>query len=215
MISDGKGGCIKPEDCDCVYNGVSYQPGKTIKMDCKTCTCKDRKWQCTPNHCDRTCSVYGDGHYMTFDQKRFTFDGSCEYILTQDYCGSAQSNGSFRVITENVPCGTTGTTCSKTIKIFLQKAELILTEGSYQLLSSENGTMPFKYSTMGIYLVIEANNGLILMWDRRTSLFIKLSPNYKLEGFPKLPRCSNHLKPLHSKPIPAVLGPETMQHHTE
>lgn len=39
--------------------------------------------------------------------------------LPQDYCGSAQSNGTFRVITENVPCGTTGTTCSKTIKIFL------------------------------------------------------------------------------------------------
>lgn len=33
---------------------------------------------------------------------------------------------------------------------------------------------------MGIYLVIEANNGLILMWDRKTSLFIKLSPKYKV-----------------------------------
>lgn len=31
---------------------------------------------------------------------------------------------------------------------------------------------------MGIYLVIEANNGLILMWDRKTSLFIKLSSKY-------------------------------------
>ncbi len=39
--------------------------------------------------------------------------------LNQDYCGTSQSNGSFRIITENVPCGTTGTTCSKTIKIFL------------------------------------------------------------------------------------------------
>lgn len=33
---------------------------------------------------------------------------------------------------------------------------------------------------MGIYLVVEANNGLILMWDRKTSLFIKLSPKYKV-----------------------------------
>ncbi|XP_076011969.1 mucin-5B-like [Genypterus blacodes] len=179
MISDGKDGCINPADCACVHNGISYQPGKTIKMDCNTCTCKDRKWQCTTYQCERTCSVYGDGHYMTFDQKRYNFDGSCEYVLTQDYCGSAQSNGTFRVITENVPCGTTGTTCSKTIKIFLQNRELILTDGGYQLLSSENGTVPFKYSTVGIYLVIEANNGLVLMWDRRTSLFIKLSPNYK------------------------------------
>uniref|UniRef100_A0A8C4FBK3 VWFD domain-containing protein n=1 Tax=Dicentrarchus labrax TaxID=13489 RepID=A0A8C4FBK3_DICLA len=180
MVSDGKGGCIKPEACSCVHNGISYQPGETTKVDCNTCTCKDRKWQCTTNQCDGTCSVYGAGHYMTFDEKRFTFDGSCEYILTQDYCGSAQSNGTFRVITENVPCGTTGTTCSKTIKIFLGSAELILTEGSYQLLSSGNEeTVPFLYRTMGIYLVVEANNGLILMWDRKTSLFIKLSPKYK------------------------------------
>ncbi|XP_035538112.1 mucin-5B-like [Morone saxatilis] len=180
MVSDGKGSCIKPEACSCVHNGISYQPGETTKVDCNTCTCKDRKWQCTTNQCDGTCSVYGAGHYMTFDEKRFTFDGSCEYILTQDYCGSAQSNGTFRVITENVPCGTTGTTCSKTIKIFLGSAELILTEGSYQLLSSGNEeTVPFLYRTMGIYLVVEANNGLILMWDRKTSLFIKLSPKYK------------------------------------
>uniref|UniRef100_A0A7N9AQA4 VWFD domain-containing protein n=1 Tax=Mastacembelus armatus TaxID=205130 RepID=A0A7N9AQA4_9TELE len=180
MVSDGQGGCIKPEACSCVHNGISYQPGETTKVDCNTCTCQDRKWKCTTSECDGTCSVYGAGHYMTFDQKRFNFDGNCEYILTQDYCGSAQNNGTFRVITENVPCGTTGTTCSKTIKIFLGSAELVLTEGNYQLFSSGNEeTAPFSYSTMGIYLVIEANNGLILIWDRKTSLFIKLSPKYK------------------------------------
>ncbi|KAK1891904.1 Mucin-5AC [Dissostichus eleginoides] len=180
MVSDDKGGCIKPDACSCVHNGISYQPGESTKVDCNTCTCKDRKWQCTTEECDGTCSVYGAGHYMTFDQKRFTFDGSCEYILTQDYCGSAQSNGTFRVISENLPCGTTGTTCSKTIRIFLGNAEVILTEGSYQLLSSgDEHSVPFRYSTMGIYLVVEANNGLILMWDRKTSLFIQLSSKYK------------------------------------
>lgn len=41
--------------------------------------------------------------------------------LLQDYCGgSASTNGTFRVVTENVPCGTTGTTCSKAIKIFVE-----------------------------------------------------------------------------------------------
>uniref|UniRef100_A0A3Q1C7F4 VWFD domain-containing protein n=1 Tax=Amphiprion ocellaris TaxID=80972 RepID=A0A3Q1C7F4_AMPOC len=165
LVSDGNGGCIEPGNCSCVHNGISYQPGETTKVDCNTCTCNGRTWQCTTNQCDGTCYVYGDGHYMTFDQNRFTFDGSCEYILTQDYCGSAQSNGTFRVITENVPCGTTGTTCSKTIKIFLRV--------------NTAEAAPFQYSTMGNYLVVEANNGLILMWDKKTTLFIKLSPKYK------------------------------------
>ncbi|XP_056464065.1 mucin-5B-like [Gadus chalcogrammus] len=178
MVSDGKGECIPMESCPCVHNSATYQPGDSIKIDCNTCTCKQRSWQCSNNLCYGRCSVYGDGHFITFDEKSFNFDGSCEYTLAQDYC-IGQSNGTFRVITENVPCGTTGTTCSKTIKVFLENSELILTEGTYQISNGKEDATPFHISTMGIYLVIEANNGLILMWDKRTSIFIKLSPDWK------------------------------------
>ncbi|XP_048829559.1 mucin-5B-like [Brienomyrus brachyistius] len=179
LVSDGKGGCIKQELCPCVHNGESYQPGDTVNVDCNTCTCKDRKWQCTDNACHGTCAIYGDGHYVTFDGKRFTFNGDCEYTLTQDYC-SNNVNGTFRVITENIPCGTTGTTCSKAIKLFLGSNELILTDGSYEVIQRDTGEeVHYRISVMGIYLVIEADNGLILMWDKKTSMFIKLSPTFK------------------------------------
>ena len=62
-----------------------------------------------------------------------------------------------------------------------QNTELILTEGTYQMISKgQEEVTPFHISTMGIYLVIEANNSLILMWDKRTSIFIKLSPDFKV-----------------------------------
>ncbi|XP_034143268.1 mucin-5B [Esox lucius] len=180
LVSDGKGGCIQPDLCPCSHNGAVYQRGDSIKVDCNTCTCKDRRWQCTTNLCHGTCAIYGEGHYITFDEKRYTFEGDCEYILTEDYCGNNNTNGSFRVITENVPCGTTGTTCSKAIKIFLGNNELILTEGKYQVIERNRGEeVPYQIYTMGIYLVIEAQSGLILMWDRKTSMFIKLSPQFK------------------------------------
>lgn len=34
--------------------------------------------------------------------------------------------------------------------------------------------------TMGLYLVIEANNGLMLIWDRKTTIHIKLNPEFNV-----------------------------------
>ncbi|MGH0151903.1 UNVERIFIED_CONTAM: hypothetical protein FKN15_042609 [Acipenser sinensis] len=113
LLSDGKGGCVSENQCPCIHNGASYKPGETIKADCNTCTCKDRKWQCTDKQCQGTCAIYGDGHYITFDGKRFSFNGDCEYTLTQ----TCQSNA-FTVLGDIVKCGLTDTeTCLKSITL--------------------------------------------------------------------------------------------------
>uniref|UniRef100_A0A3P8Z266 VWFD domain-containing protein n=1 Tax=Esox lucius TaxID=8010 RepID=A0A3P8Z266_ESOLU len=178
LLSDGNGGCVKEELCPCSHNGVDYQPGETIKEICNTCTCRGRKWQCTNNQCPGTCAIYGDGHYITFDKKRFNFNGDCEYVLTQDYC-SNNLNGTFRVITQNIPCGTTGTTCSKAIKLFLGVRNTVKSETVKVIQQAKTVDVDFKVHTVGLYIVIETKKGLILMWDKRTSLFIKLHPRFK------------------------------------
>ncbi|XP_058277039.1 LOW QUALITY PROTEIN: mucin-5AC-like [Hirundo rustica] len=181
QVLDGKGGCIAPEDCPCIHNGNSYSPGESIRVGCNNCTCRNRKWQCSEEPCLETCSVYGDGHYTTFDGKRFDFEGDCEYVLVQNYCGQqAMNQGTFRVITENIPCGTTGTTCSKSIKVFLGNYELVLSDGHSDVIQrTPGGKMPFQIRSMGIYLVVDTSVGLILMWDKKTSIFIKLSPSFQ------------------------------------
>ncbi|XP_042157128.1 mucin-5AC-like, partial [Oncorhynchus tshawytscha] len=179
LLSDGNGGCIKEDLCPCSHNGVYYQPGHVLKVDCNTCTCEGRKWQCTKKQCDGMCAIYGDGHFITFDEERFTFNGDCEYILTQDYC-SNNPKGTFRVITENIPCGTTGTTCSKAIKLFLGNNEIRLADESVKVIKQENGVdVPYQVHSIGLYVVVEAGNGLILMWDKKNSLFIKLSSTFQ------------------------------------
>lgn len=45
--------------------------------------CSGSKFKCTTNVCDGVCGIYGDGHYITFDDKRFDFNGQCEYTLVQ------------------------------------------------------------------------------------------------------------------------------------
>ncbi|XP_066524929.1 mucin-2-like [Hoplias malabaricus] len=176
LLSDGNGGCVQKDQCPCVHNGVSYQPGKTVQEDCNICTCRSRTWSCTQNICPGTCSIYGDGHYLTFDGTRYSFSGNCEYTLAQDYCSNSNS-GSFRIITENIPCGTTGTTCSKAIKIFLGNQGLLLSEENIKFLY-DNSTENYRIYTLGIYLVVEANNGLVLFWDKKTSLKIKLDATF-------------------------------------
>ncbi|XP_059566903.1 mucin-5AC [Myotis daubentonii] len=181
LVADGEGGCVAPDACPCMHNEASYPAGQTIRVGCNTCTCKSRKWQCTDQPCLGTCAVYGDGHYLTFDGQRYSFDGACEYTLVQDHCGgNGSAQDAFRVVTENVPCGTTGTTCSKAIKIFLGSYELKLSEGQVEVIEKGPGQeAPYSVRQVGIYLVVDTEAGLVLLWDKKTSIFLRLSPEFK------------------------------------
>ncbi|XP_040264818.1 mucin-5AC-like [Bufo bufo] len=180
LVSDGEGGCIGKEQCPCIHNEATFKPGDTILIGCNTCTCKDRRWQCTHKPCLGTCSVYGDGHYITFDGKQFTFSGSCEYTLAQDNCGENGGQSSFRVISENVPCGTTGTTCSKNLKMLIGGEEILLDNEKIEVMKrNEKNTIPYHVIRRGLYMVIKTNNGVILMWDNRTTMHIKLAPHFQ------------------------------------
>ncbi|XP_060160350.1 mucin-5AC [Globicephala melas] len=181
LVATGDGGCIPVSDCPCVHNEASYKPGQVIRVGCRTCTCKSRMWQCTDQPCPATCAVYGDGHYRTFDGQRYSFSGGCEYTLLQDHCGGdGSAQDGFHVITENVPCGTTGATCSKAIKIFLGSYELKLSDGNMEVIEKEQGQLPpFSIRQMGNYLVVDTDVSLVLLWDKGTSIFLTLSPEFK------------------------------------
>ncbi|KAM9854685.1 uncharacterized protein ACBR49_003213 [Aulostomus maculatus] len=179
LLSDGKGGCIKEEQCPCMYNGESFKPGQTVNVDCNTCTCKSRKWNCTSHECDGTCTIYGEGHYITFDDKKFSFNGDCGYVFTQDFCID-DKDGTFRVLAESIPCGTSESICSTSIKLYLGNNEIVLSEENARVIKQNKGIdIPFNIHSIGIYLVIEAKNGLVLIWNKKTTLMIKLSANFK------------------------------------
>uniref|UniRef100_A0A672GMY7 Uncharacterized protein n=1 Tax=Salarias fasciatus TaxID=181472 RepID=A0A672GMY7_SALFA len=178
LMQDGKGGCIKEADCPCTYNGEVYKAGQSLTVDCNRCTCKNRQWDCTDRVCDGTCTMYGEGHYVTFDEKRYVFNGGCNYVFAQDYCGD--NEGSFRILTENTPCETTDSICSTVIKLFLGNNEIVLSEENVKVNKQSKGEeIAYKVHKMGLYVVVEANNGLILVWNKKTTLMLKLSYEFK------------------------------------
>ncbi|XP_032003080.1 mucin-2-like [Hylobates moloch] len=180
LMDDGRGGCVVEKECPCVHNNDLYSSGAKIKVDCNTCTCERGRWVCTQAVCHGTCSIYGSGHYITFDGKYYDFDGHCSYVAVQDYCGQNSSLGSFSIITENVPCGTTGVTCSKAIKIFMGRTELKLEDKHRVVIQRDEGHhVAYTTREVGQYLVVESSTGIIVIWDKRTTVFIKLAPSYK------------------------------------
>uniref|UniRef100_A0A8B9JY28 VWFD domain-containing protein n=1 Tax=Astyanax mexicanus TaxID=7994 RepID=A0A8B9JY28_ASTMX len=177
LLDDGRGHCVPQHNCPCKHNGHYYPPGSQITDQCNTCTCKQGKWKCTEEKCPGTCTIYGSGHYNTFDNRRFGFSGDCGYIAAQNKCGN--KTGTFHVITENVPCGTTGTTCSKSVRIVLGKTQLDLIDGKVTNTDLESGTLiKYRVRNVGLYLAIEADIGLTVLWDRKTTVRIILQPQH-------------------------------------
>ena len=127
--------------------------------------------------------MYGDSHYTTFDNKRYQFHGACEYILVQDECGDEP--GSFRVQAENVPCGSTGITCTKSITITLDDAVIHLIKGSEPRIGSLPGSSKlvrkgdYSLEKSGLFLVLRTKIGMTIVWDFGTRIYLTLATSYK------------------------------------
>lgn len=66
---------------------------------------------------------------------------------------------------------------------FFQNNEIVLSEENIRVIKQSKGVdIPYQIHTMGIYLVIEAKNGLLLIWNKKTTLMIKLSSTFKVGG---------------------------------
>ncbi|KAM6925970.1 mucin-2-like [Lycodopsis pacificus] len=182
LLDDGKGSCVKENECPCQHDGHIYAPGSQIPDQCNICTCKSGRWECSEKKCPGTCTIYGSGHYNTFDQRTYGFHGHCAYVAVKNKCGNKTGQDNFGVITENVPCGSTGTTCAKTVRIQLGRMEVKLSKGKYEEADLGHGAeIQYKIRKVGLYVVIESAIGLVVMWDGKTTVRIILEPQHSGE----------------------------------
>ena len=146
-------------------------------------SCKDTSWQCTTKKCPKVCSAIGDPHFKTFDGKRYEFQGSCEYILSEDYCGS--SSGNYRVEIQNIPCGTSGVTCTKAPVVTLKQIMISFIRGEKPKIEALPGagdvnlTAGYKIYDSQFFTVLTTEIGLTVEWNHGTMVYVNLEPSYQ------------------------------------
>lgn len=67
------------------------------------------------------------------------------------------------------------------ISLTLQRTEIKLSKGKYEEEDLGNGTeISYRIRTIGLYLVVESDIGLVVMWDRKTTVRLLLKPQYSV-----------------------------------
>ncbi|KAM9013161.1 mucin-6 [Ara ararauna] len=179
LYENPDGRCVPAEECPCEYGGLAYGKDEQIQTECDICTCKKGKWKCVQKSvCSSTCNLYGEGHITTFDGQRFVFDGNCEYILAMDGCSVNRPVSSFKIVTENVICGKSGVTCSRSISIYLGNLTFILRDETFTI-SGENPGVQYNVKKNALHLmfdvIIPGKYNMTLIWNKHMNFFIKIS----------------------------------------
>ncbi|XP_077120928.1 mucin-19 [Ranitomeya variabilis] len=182
MVRDSKGNCVPFTDCPCLYGGQEYASGRSVNISCNQCVCTKGTWKCSFDDCQTTCSVFGDGHFQTFDGMWYTYDGVCQYTLAQD-----NIEGTFRISVHSVPCCEEGLTCSRNIIIHVKGAILTLEDGKVNSDHSKSdcsSSDSYSVTKTGTYIIITLLDGLSVIWDKGTSVSVTMSPvwNNKVGG---------------------------------
>ncbi|WAR09836.1 SSPO-like protein [Mya arenaria] len=163
--------CVLKADCPCYHGSKAYKEGEN--------TCRSRMWVCEQKDCPAVCSAYGDSHYTTFDGRSYEFQGSCDYVFAKS---SETSPVKFEITTENIPCGTTGVTCTKSISFSIGEQgtanfyRIQLVKGKPVIADPDS---PFTVKEVGNFIIITTPQGITLEWDKGTRLYLKLSTEHK------------------------------------
>ncbi|MBN3296723.1 FCGBP protein, partial [Amia calva] len=200
VLSGGK--CVSTEDCGCWINGQYYEKEETfVALDCKT-KCKCLGWDnvtCSPVSCQDnevckvkdgtrgcyqanvvTCHIFGDPHYLTFDEKIYNFQGSCNYTVAKT-CGNTTVR--FTVTSRNERQGNPSLSTLNSVSlevhglyITLRKDKKVYANGS--LVRPPVNEPRVKVSQQGAYIQVETSFGLRLLFDGN-QLFVQIDERYK------------------------------------
>ncbi|KAL5007269.1 hypothetical protein ScPMuIL_016075 [Solemya velum] len=189
LVKGPDGTCIADCDCPCQYNGGWKEPGSIVRVGCTEYKCVHRSFVKSQGFpCPGYCYAAGDPHYRTLDGVTFSFQGTCSYVFVKD-----KINNKFEIQVENVQCGTTDISCTKSVWITLYGTiHIHLVRGVEPQLGNQSmGSQDFDLSSFsmyqgGMFTIVHAHQlGLMVLWDKGTRLYVFLDETMwmdKVEG---------------------------------
>ncbi|KAM7331791.1 hypothetical protein ACRRTK_008499 [Alexandromys fortis] len=168
------------ERCRCL-------PGS--RMECQisqcatdtACLLKRGEYECQP-YGSATCLVYGDLHFVTFDERHISFTGTCTYILAQTCDNSTDSF--FKITASTQERGVEGISSLDRVFITLPETTITMTSGRQTLIGDQRVTLPVIPSNniyvglSGRFVELRTTFGLRVKWDGDQQLFMTVPSTY-------------------------------------
>ncbi|KAK9530400.1 hypothetical protein VZT92_011903 [Zoarces viviparus] len=191
----------------CTYNGEFVQLGDSFWSDstcAQKCTCTSAGLQCHNQRCSfsqicqptafqftcqtvrrGTCTISGDPHYYTFDNKVFHFQGTCTYVLSEQ-CGRGLPY--YRVEGKNEHRGSTRVSWTRLVKVFVYNETIELVKGRRGAVkvngifadtpfSLNNGTVQVYESCFSV--IVSTDFGLEVSYDTNHYVRIRVPYTYQ------------------------------------
>uniref|UniRef100_A0A3Q3BEZ5 VWFD domain-containing protein n=1 Tax=Kryptolebias marmoratus TaxID=37003 RepID=A0A3Q3BEZ5_KRYMA len=188
------------------FKGEPVELGDSFWTDStctQKCTCTRAGLQCSNEPCSfsqicqttsfqyscqtvprRTCTISGDPHYYTFDNKVFHFQGTCTYVLSEQ-CQYGLPY--YRVEGKNEHRGSTRVSWTRLVKVFVYNETIELVKGHNGEVNGNFAATPFslRNGTIQLYesgfsVIISTNFGLMVSYD--TYSYVRISVPYTYQN---------------------------------
>uniref|UniRef100_A0A8C8VKK0 VWFD domain-containing protein n=1 Tax=Pelusios castaneus TaxID=367368 RepID=A0A8C8VKK0_9SAUR len=209
FVLDG-GICISEDGCGCEFEGRLYALGEQFWGDntcTRRCLCdpQTRKVSCQATGCRSgeqcqvengiqncypisygTCSALGDPHYISFDGKKFDFQGTCLYQMA-GLCKNTQSLEDFQVLVQNDNGDKQVMSFTKVVHVKVYDVNIVISKKNPGRVMVNDVLLNLPYSTddskISIYWrgqegIIETNFKLTITFDWQGRITITAPSTY-------------------------------------
>ncbi|XP_029433312.1 IgGFc-binding protein-like [Rhinatrema bivittatum] len=205
-----KGKCAPKSICGCIFEGRLYEANekfwgdkkcekqcicdpKTRKVECKATKCKANQkcdvvkgiQDCYPMTYGK-CSASGDPHYLTFDNRKYDFQGTCIYLLTGLLRKSEDLND-FQVYVQNDNRGSKAVSYTTLVQIQVLNYDFILSRANPDKVMVNGLLINLPYSInngeitiykQGFYAIIQTNFGFRTAFNYDDGVSVTIPSTY-------------------------------------